>query len=125
MLVCRPYCTCESNSVELKLNLFIIIIIIIHSNKHSCGRVGIHSGYWTIDLSQITFIIDDMSQKEAICTKIIWTICQQKKYLDNLSHFYFGRFVTNHICHNFILDDLSQVQFVLDDMSKKKNSDLG
>ena len=49
----------------------------------------------------------------------------KKKYLDNLSHFYFGRFFTNHICHNFILDDLSQVQFVLDDMSKKKNCDLG
>ena len=31
--------------------------------------------------------------------------------LDNLSHFYFGRFVTSYrpICHNFILDDLSQV----------------
>ena len=27
------------------------------------------------DLSQITFVLDDMSQKGAICTKIIWTIC--------------------------------------------------
>ena len=27
------------------------------------------------DLSQITFVLDDMSQKGAICSKIIWTIC--------------------------------------------------
>ena len=27
------------------------------------------------DLSQITFVLDDMSQKGAICTKIVWTIC--------------------------------------------------
>ena len=64
-------------------------------------------------MSQITFVLDDMSQKGAICTKIIWTICHNflVALLDNLSHFYFGRFVTSYrpICHNFILDDLSQV----------------
>ena len=57
-----------------------------------------------------------------------------QNYMDDLSQIllvlgqfvtlFFGRFVTSHICHNFILDDLSQVIFVLDDMSKK-NSDLG
>ena len=51
------------------------------------------------DLSQITFVLDDMSQKGAICTKI------------------YGRFVTIlfstwTICQTFILDDLSQVTFV-------------
>ena len=51
------------------------------------------------DLSQITFVLDDMSQKGAICTKIIWTICHN--------------FVSTWtICHTFILDDLSQVIFV-------------
>ena len=49
--------------------------------------------------------------KGAICTKV------------------YGRFVTLFvgtwtICHHFILDDLSQVIFVLDDMSQKRNSDL-
>ena len=43
-------------------------------------------------------------------TLLFWKICH-KSYL---SQFYFGRFVTSHICHNFIfLDDLSQVIFVL------------
>ena len=42
----------------------------------------------------------------------------------------YGRFVTNFfstwkIGHTFILDDLSQVIFVLDDMSKQKRTDLG
>ena len=27
------------------------------------------------NLSQTTFVLDDMSQKGAICSKIIWTIC--------------------------------------------------
>ena len=49
-----------------------------------------------------------------------------QNYMDDLSTtklvlgqfvtLYFGRFVTCHICHNFILDDLSQVIFVLDDV---------
>ena len=52
---------------------------------------------------------------------LFWTICHLKSYL---SQFYFGRFTTSHICHNFILDDLSQVISVLDDMSQKRNSDL-
>ena len=71
------------------------------------------------DLSQITFVLDDMSQRSPICTKIIWMIC----------HLFFS---TWSICHNFILDDLSQVIFVtilvctichicpLDDMSQKR-----
>ena len=51
--------------------------------------------------------------------------------VDDLSQIFLllqGQFVTLlfwTICHNFILDDLSQVIFVLDDMSQKKNSDLG
>ena len=58
---------------------------------------------WLLDeLSQITFVLGDMSQKGAICSKIIWTICQIL-------------FSTWTICHTFILDDLSQVIFVLDD----------
>ena len=69
--------------------------------------------------------MDDLSQFLLVLgqfvTLLFWTICH-KSYL---SQFYFGRFVTSHICHNFILDDLSQVIFVLDDMSQKKNSDLG
>ena len=84
--------------------------------------------FWLLDdLSQITFVLDDMSQKGAICTKIIWKICQKNVVLGQfvtllfwtichksyLSQFYFGRFVTSHSCHNFILDDLSQVIFVL------------
>ena len=47
---------------------------------------------------------------------LFWMICH-KLYL---SQFYFGRYVTCHICHNCILDDLSKVIFVLDDMSQKK-----
>ena len=69
---------------------------------------------------------------------LFWTVCH-KSYL---SQFYFGRFVTSHICHHFfgrfvtshvyrlfvlhdrplfqrLLDDLSQITFVLDDMSQK------
>ena len=86
----------------------------------------LYVGYWTI-CHKSQFVLDNMSQKGAICTKIIWTICHNFfYYLDNLSHFYFGQFVTSHICHNCILDDLSQVIFVLDDIClKKKNSDLG
>ena len=41
-----------------------------------------------------------------------------QNYMDDLSHF----FSTWTICHTFILDDLSQVIFVLDDMSKKERS---
>ena len=41
--------------------------------------------------------------------------------MDELSHIFFSTWT---ICHNFILDDLSQVIFVLDDMSQKRNSDL-
>ena len=68
---------------------------------------------WLLDdLSQITFVLDDMSQKGAICSKIIWTIC----------HNFFSTWT---ICHTFILDDLSQVIFVLDDMSKKERSGYG
>ena len=36
---------------------------------------GIRSKRLLDDLSQITFVLDDMSQKGAICSKIIWTIC--------------------------------------------------
>ena len=61
------------------------------------------------DLSQITFVLDDMSQKGAICSKIIWTICH---------NFVFSTWT---ICHTFILDDLSQVIFVLDGLCLKKN----
>ena len=44
-----------------------------------------------------------------------------QNYMDNLSQFclVLGQFVT------FILDDLSQVIFVLDDMSKKERSGYG
>ena len=55
----------------------------------------------------------------------LWTICHNFFSTWTICHFYFGRFVTSHICHNFILDDVSQVIFVLDNMSQKKNSDLG
>ena len=70
-------------------------------------------------LSQITFVLDDMSQTGND---------MYQKYMDDMSQFFLvlgqfniGRFVTSHICHNFSLDDLSQViLFVLDDMSQKK-----
>ena len=63
------------------------------------------------DLSQITFVHEDMSQKRSDMYQNIWTICDHNchnfvSYLDNLS-----QYVTCHICHNFILDDLSQVIF--------------
>ena len=82
-------------------------------------------GYLLADLSQmmsnhICPDLDDMSQKGAICTKITWTICHNFFSTWTICHTYFGRFVTSHICHNFILDDLSQVLFLLDDMSKKR-----
>ena len=77
------------------------------------------------DLSQITLVLHDMSQ---IRTDMY------NNYMDDLSPFFFSTWT---ICHNFILDDLSQVIFVtilfltichiwpLDDMSQKRSSDLG
>ena len=51
---------------------------------------------------------------------------KKERYVPKL----YGRFVTIlfstwTICHTFILDDLSQVIFVLDDMSKKERSGYG
>ena len=51
------------------------------------------------DLSQITFVLDDMSQKRNCMYQTIRTICKTN-------------FSTWTICHNFTLDDLSQVIFV-------------
>ena len=62
-----------------------------HFNYNSVGLLD--------DLSQITCVLDDMSQKGSICTKIIRMIC----------HNFFSTWT---ICHTFILDDLSQVIFV-------------
>ena len=70
------------------------------------------------DLSQITFVLDDMSQKGIDMYQNIWTLCQKNfntwiichNYsLDNLSQLYLSHF----------LDDLSQVISVLDNVAKK------
>ena len=50
-----------------------------------------------------------------------------QNYMDDLSQFCLVPVLigTWTICHTFILDDLSQVIFVLDDMSKKERSGYG
>ena len=48
-----------------------------------------------------------------------------QNYMDDLSQFCLVLGKTWTICHTFILDDLSQVIFVLDDMSKKERSGYG
>ena len=63
------------------------------------------------DLSQITFVLDNMSQKRSDMFQNNMDDLSLffSTYLDNLSQFYFGRFGTLHICHNFSLDVLSEV----------------
>ena len=47
-----------------------------HTHTHTHAAKLVVEIYWLLDdLSQITFVLDDMSQKGAICSKIIWTIC--------------------------------------------------
>ena len=58
------------------------------------------------DLSQITFVLDDMSHKGIDMYQNIWTLC----------HHFFSTWTICHqknivwtICHNYSLDDLSQL----------------
>ena len=52
--------------------------MMVNKRQTSANMVTKYLNWLLDDLSQITFVLDDchdMSQKGAICSKIIWTIC--------------------------------------------------